>query len=79
MSTVRHGKKNHKSVVLLDGELQLLKELLWYLNDVLYVDVAVPHFDDSMYIEIDREKVKAFYGILRAVNKAIRAHGNRVA
>lgn len=72
MSTLRHGKENHKSVVLLDVELQLLKELLSYLDSVLYVDVAVPHFDDSLHIEIDHDEVKAFYGILRAINKAIK-------
>lgn len=78
MSNLKHGKfgrksgnENGKYCVLLRGkEFKVLKELLEHLNGILYVDAVYSCFDDSLHIDIDLEKVAAFYGVLRAVNRS---------
>ena len=57
-------------IVLRAAELELLKELVGYLNGVFYVGGDVSYFDDSLHIELEPHEVTAFYGIRRAIRRA---------
>ena len=73
MSTLRHEKENHKSVVLQGKEFELLKEMLSHLEDTLWWNkpyITEYTFTTSVHIELSQEEIMAFYGILRAVNRS---------
>jgi len=73
MSTLRHEKGNHKSIVLREREFDFLRRVLIDIEGNFFP--ACPWSPARMVVSLDDwdlepEEVAAFYGLLRAVNRA---------
>lgn len=75
MSTLRHGKENHKFIVLREKEFDFLRRVLADIEGNFFP--AEPWCPARMVVSLDDwdlepGEVAAFYGILRAVNRAMK-------